>query len=99
MSPVFLAGLGAPLVVLILAALAVVAFGMGWALVVLGVGMCVIVGIQLRHLDRLARWAEGHLDADVPEAGGAWGLAFSALYRRGRLRMLHQRGLATTVER
>ena len=35
----------------------------------------------------------------VPEAGGAWGLAFSALYRRVRSRSLHQRDLATTVER
>ncbi len=99
MSPIVLAGLGAPLVILILAALAVVAFGAGWALVVLAIGMCAIIGIQLWHLDRLARWADGHMDADVPEARGAWGLAFSALYRRVRLRMLHQRGLATTVER
>jgi len=99
MSPVVLAGLGAPLVVLAVAALAVVTFGTGWALVALGVGMCVLIGVQLWHLDRLVRWAEGHLDAEVPEAHGAWGVAFSALYRRVRHGMRRHRDLTTTVER
>ena len=35
----------------------------------------------------------------MPEARGAWGLAFSALYRRVRTRTQHQRELATTIER
>ena len=99
MSPVVLAGLGAPLVVLIVAALAVVAFGTGWALIVLAIGMFAIVGVQLWHLHRLARWADSQTDAEVPEARGAWGVAFSALYRRVRLRMQRHRDLTTTVER
>ena len=39
------------------------------------------------------------LDAPGPGGRGAWGLAFSALYRRTRTRTERQRDLATTIER
>ena len=99
MSPIILAGIGAPVAVLVLAALAALALGAVASIVVLGVGLCLVVGVHLWHLDRLARWADADLDAEVPEAGGAWGLAFSALYRRVRSRALRHRDLATTIER
>jgi two-component system, OmpR family, phosphate regulon sensor histidine kinase PhoR len=99
MSPVVLAGIGAPLAVLGLAALAALVFGMAWAVAVLAAGLCVLAGLNLWQLHRLALWADDPLDAPVPEGRGAWGLAFSALYRRVRSRTLHQRDLATTIER
>jgi two-component system phosphate regulon sensor histidine kinase PhoR len=99
MSPVVLAGIGAPVAVLILAALAALVLGMAWSVAVLALGLCVLVGLHLRYVDRLARWADADLDAAVPEAGGAWGLALSALHRRIRLRALHQRDLDMTIAR
>ena len=99
MSPIVIAGLGAPIAVLILAALAGFLFDAAWAVGVLAAGLVALVGVHLRQVNRLARWADAPLDAPVPEAGGAWGVALSALYRRVRSRALHQRGLATTIER
>jgi two-component system phosphate regulon sensor histidine kinase PhoR len=98
MSPV-VAGIGAPLAVLFLAALAGFTLGTAWAIATLAAGMFVIVGFHLRQVDRLRRWADAPLDAPVPEAKGAWGLAFSALNRRVRTRTQYQRELATMIER
>jgi two-component system phosphate regulon sensor histidine kinase PhoR len=99
MSPVVVAGVGAPLAVLVLAALSGLLFGVAWAVAVLAAGLVALVGVHLWQLDRLARWADAPLDAPVPEAGGAWGVALSALYRRVRSRALRHRDLATTIER
>ena len=99
MSPVVIAGVGAPLAVVVLAALAGFLFGVAWAVAVLAAGLVALVGANLRQLDRLARWADAPLDTPVPEAGGAWGVALSALYRRVRSRASHHRDLATTIER
>ncbi len=88
-----------PVAVLVLAALAAFLFGAVWSIAVLAFGICLLAGLHLRHLDRLTRWADTDLDAPVPEARGAWGLAFSAIFRRVRTRTLRQRDLATTVER
>ncbi|MEO8304713.1 MAG: phosphate regulon sensor histidine kinase PhoR [Betaproteobacteria bacterium] len=98
-SSVVLAGLGAPIAILVSAAVAALAFGATWAIAVLAIGLCTLVGMYLWQLDRLARWADAGIDAIVPEGRGAWGLAFSALYRRVRTRDLRQRDLATTIER
>jgi two-component system phosphate regulon sensor histidine kinase PhoR len=99
MSPIVLAGVGAPLAIVALAALAALVFGAMGALAVLGAGLCAIVGVHLRQLQRLARWADAELETPVPEGRGAWGLALSALYRRVRTRTLRHRDLATTIER
>jgi two-component system phosphate regulon sensor histidine kinase PhoR len=99
MSPVVLAGLSAPIFVFALASFAGLAFGIGWAVAILVVGLGAIVAVHLRHLDRLMRWADASLDAPVPEARGPWGIAMSALHRRARMRTLHQRDLAMTIER
>ena len=93
------AGVGAPLAVLVLTGLIALLFGATWGLAVIAIGLGAIIGIHLWHLDRLMRWADAPLDAPVPEAGGAWGLAFAALYRRVRTRALRHRDLATTIER
>jgi len=99
MKPVFLAGLIAPVAVLILAGFVALLVGTGWAATLLAVGLGAIIGIHLWQIHGLVRWADAPLDAQVPEARGAWGLAFSALYRRVRTRTLHHRDLATTIER
>jgi len=99
MSPVLLAGIGVPVAVLVIAALAAILFGAMWSVAVLALGLCIVAGLHLRQLARLMRWADSELDAPVPEARGVWGLAYSALFRRVRNRALRQRDLATTVER
>jgi two-component system phosphate regulon sensor histidine kinase PhoR len=58
-----------------------------------------IIGVFLLQLHRLAQWADSPFDTPVPEAKGAWGAAFSALYRRTRARQARQRDLATTIDR
>jgi two-component system phosphate regulon sensor histidine kinase PhoR len=99
MSPVLLAGIGAPLAILVAAAVVALLFGAVWSILVLAFGICLLAGLHLRHLDRLTRWADAELETEVPEARGAWGLAFSALFRRVRSRTLHQRDLALTAGR
>src|SRR5258705_3263853 len=99
MRPVVVAGIGAPLAVIGVAALAGFAFGAAWAIAVLVVGLCALAGVHLWELDRLARWADADADAPVPQGSGALGVALSALYRRVRLRHLRQLDLATTIER
>jgi len=98
MSPIVVAGLAAPIAILILAALAALLLGAGWAIAMLAGGLVAMVGMHLRNVDRLRRWADAPLDAPVPEARGAWGVAFSALYRRVRIRTEHQHELATRIE-
>ena len=99
MSSLILAGIGAPLGLLALAGIAWLAFGAGWAIAALAVGVCALAGFHLWHLWRLTKWAEAELDAPVPDADGAWGVALSALYRRARLRNQRQLDLAATIER
>ncbi|NDP42234.1 MAG: phosphate regulon sensor histidine kinase PhoR [Aromatoleum sp.] len=99
MSPVFLAGLVAPVAVAALTALVGMAFGAGWALAVLAPGAAGIVIYHLWNLHLLARWTRASSDTAVPEGRGAWRIAFSDLYRRVRLRTAYQRDLAHTIER
>ena len=99
MSNFVVAGIGAPLALLSVAAIAWLVFGAAWAVAVLAVGICALAGFHLWHLGRLTKWAEDEPDAPVPDAGGAWGVALSALYRRVRLRNQHHLDLAATIER
>jgi two-component system, OmpR family, phosphate regulon sensor histidine kinase PhoR len=73
--------------------------GAGAALAVLGLGAAAVLGFHLWHLDRLARWAEGPLEAPVPEGSGSWRMPFTGLYRRVRTRTVVARGLAQRLER
>ena len=99
MSPVILAGIWAPIVVLAVAALIGLIFGFGWGFAALALGFAANVGIHLLQMHRVARWSDSPLDTPVPEAKGAWELVFSALYRRTRARNERQRDLATTIDR
>jgi two-component system phosphate regulon sensor histidine kinase PhoR len=99
MIPSLLAGLVAPMVVLVLAALVWIAVGPLGALGALVVGWGAILIGHLRQLAGLTQWAESTLDAPVPEGTGPWQPAFSALYRRVRLRTAHERDLTRTIQR
>jgi two-component system phosphate regulon sensor histidine kinase PhoR len=99
MKPAVLAGLAAPIAVLALA-LAVGALIHPWAgFALLAVGAGAVIGFHLVNVQRLADWSAAALDAPVPEGRGPWKTAFSALYRRVRVRAGYQRELAQTIER
>jgi two-component system phosphate regulon sensor histidine kinase PhoR len=94
-----LRSLAAPLVVFVIAAV-VYAFGASaWAFGILAAGWGVILAEHAVNLERLAKWASGGPDAKVPESGGAWREAWSAIYRLTRHRRAHERELANTIER
>ena len=94
-----LRAIAAPAAVLLVASL-VLAFGdPTYAFAVLAIGWGVILADHVRNLDRLVTWAAKGPDAPVPESGGAWSGAWSALYRRVRTRRAHERDLAHTIER
>ena len=63
----------------------------GWGAILIG---------HLRQLDRFTRWAASSRETSrCPTGSGPWAPAFSALYRRVRMRMAYQRDLAHTIER
>ncbi len=99
MSPVILAGVFAPGAVLAAAALAWAMFGAPWAIAILVVGNLLVIGYHLRQLDRLHRWAQGPVEAGVPDARGPWEAPLAALHRRSKGRTAYQRGLSHTIER
>ena len=99
MSRTFYAALIAPACVALATLVAGLVFGTGWGLAVLAAGASALVGFHLWQFDRLVRWAEGPLDAPVPEGRGSWRAAFTGLYRRVRTRVAVQRSLAQRLER
>ena len=99
MSRTLYTALIAPLGIALATLVAWLVLGMGWAFATLAVGVSALVGDHLWHLDLLVRWAEGSLDAPVPEGHGSWRAAFTGLYRRMRTRAAVQRGLAQRLER
>lgn len=99
MSPVWLRGLLAPVLVALLAGFAAAISGVTAALAVIGVGALAIIGWHVWQLDQLSRWASGPIDASVPEGRGAWAIAYAALYHRVRLRSARQRDLRLALDR
>jgi two-component system, OmpR family, phosphate regulon sensor histidine kinase PhoR len=98
-SATVLRALAAPAAVLAVAAL-VFAFGGGaWAFAILMLGWGIAIIEHVVNLDRLVTWASGAVDATVPESGGPWRAAWSAIYRRSRHRRAHERDLTHTIER
>jgi two-component system phosphate regulon sensor histidine kinase PhoR len=99
MTSTLLSTLLAPVAVAIIAGIVWAIAGAAGAVVVLFVGWGAMLLHHLRNLDRLTRWAGGSLDSPVPEGTGSWRPAFSAMYRRARMRVAYQRDLARTIER
>jgi two-component system phosphate regulon sensor histidine kinase PhoR len=93
------AGLVAPGIVALSTLLAWAAAGPQWALGVLAIGAASIIGFHLYHLQLLADWASGPLDADVPEGHGSWAAALAAIYKRVRSRMVEQRAMSRLLDR
>src|SRR6266550_3781603 len=73
--------------------------GMTAALAAVAVGALAIIVWNLLQLDALTRWASGPIEVPVPEGGGAWALAYAALYHRVRLRSARQRDLRLALDR
>jgi len=99
MTRTFYAALAAPAGAAVATLVAWLLLGPGWALAVLAGSAATIVVFHLWQLDLLARWAEGPLDAPVPEGRGSWRQPFTGLYRRVRTRVAVQRGLVQRLER
>jgi len=93
MTPLWLRGFAAPLLVVVLSSLMWLERGPGAACVVLAVGFLAVVAWHLWQLQKLTQWAAGPIDSQVPEGRGIWALAYTALYRRVRLRSARQRDL------
>ena len=99
MKPVLRRGLAAPVVVAFVTLVVWGVFGPRWALAALAIGAGAIIGFHLYYLQRATDWAAGPLDARVPEGGGSWAEAFSALHRRTRMRETVQRDLRHVIQR
>jgi two-component system phosphate regulon sensor histidine kinase PhoR len=99
MSRTFYIALIAPAAVAVASSAAWLGLGMGGALATLAAGAAALVLFHVWHLDLLSRWADGPIDAPVPEGRGSWRAVFTGLYRRARTRAAVQRGLAQRLER
>ena len=99
MNLIWLRGLAAPAMIMVLALAVGLIDGVTAALTVVAVGALAIIVWHLLQLDALARWASGPIDAVVPEGRGTWALAYAALYHRVRLRSARQRDLRLALDR
>jgi len=91
--------LAAPLAV---ALATLVAWGLWSAEVALGVlalGAGGIVAFHLWNQALVRQWAQGPLDAPVPEGRGSWRDVLTAIHRRVQARLAHQRDLRFTLNR
>ena len=99
MISLWLRGLAAPLLVLVLSGLLWLDRGPGAAIMFMAVGLLAIVAWHLWQLQKLSQWAASPNDTKVPEGRGTWALAYTALYRRVRLRSARQRDLRLALDR
>ena len=87
--------------VVFLAIVAELVFGLTWGLVTALAGLVVLIGLQLYYLKRVSDWVQQDPDhvMELPDAYGAWQAVFSEL-RRARRRENKQRDLvAETLNR
>ena len=91
--------LAAPLAVALATLLAWGLWSAEAALLVLALGAGGIIAFHLWHQALVRGWALGPLDAAVPEGRGSWGDVFTAIHKRVRTRMAHQRDLRFTLNR
>jgi len=99
MNHIWLRGLVAPAMIMVLALAVGLIDGVTAALTVVAVRALAIIVWHLLQLDALARWASGPIEVPVPEGRGTWALAYAALYHRVRLRSARQRDLRLALDR
>ena len=99
MRMIWIAGLVAPAGIIAGASLVYALLGGPAAFALLAAGFVLVVVLNLRQIVALAHWAEGDLNATVPEGRGAWSVPFARIYRRVRARAAVQRDLAHTIAR
>ncbi|HEV2041896.1 MAG TPA: phosphate regulon sensor histidine kinase PhoR [Casimicrobiaceae bacterium] len=99
MNLIWLRGLAAPAMIMVLALAVGLIDGVTAALTVVAVGTLAIIVWHLLQLDALARWASGPIEVPVPEGRGTWAFAYAALYHRVRLRSARQRDLRLALDR
>jgi two-component system phosphate regulon sensor histidine kinase PhoR len=99
LKPIVRQGLIVPAGVAVLATLVYFIAGGAAACVVLAVGAAAIIVFHLSHLQRIADWAGGSLDAEVPEGRGVWAAPLAAIYRHTRTRNAYERDLRHVIER
>ncbi len=99
MTPLWLRGLVAPLLVAALSGLAWLDRGAVAAFAIMTIGLLAVIAWHLWQLHQLTRWAGGPIDTPVPEGRGTWALAYAALYHRVRLRSARQRDLRLALDR
>jgi two-component system phosphate regulon sensor histidine kinase PhoR len=99
MRAVLVPGLAVPAGVLVLAVATGHGVGPWVGFVVLAVGWAAVLAFHLANVWRLTRWSAAAPDTPVPEGGGPWNAAFTALHRRVRTRVARQRDLTFALER
>src|SRR5438552_18873860 len=99
LSRTIFSALIAPAGVALATLVAWLAVGAGWAIAALALGASALFAFHLGHVVLLIRWAEGPLEAPVPEGRGTWRRAFTGLYRRARTRFAVERGLTQRPEK
>jgi two-component system phosphate regulon sensor histidine kinase PhoR len=67
----------------------------GWAILATGLGGMLVY--HLRHLARLARWAQDPQPGKIPEGSGSWDVVLSALYHHERGAQRRQQELAEAL--
>ncbi len=75
---------------------------MSWLEIVLALAAAALAAallVQLREFRKLRDWAAKKRLEDPPEAGGAWGEVFNALYRHRRATLRRRRQLARLIVR
>jgi two-component system, OmpR family, phosphate regulon sensor histidine kinase PhoR len=98
-SPLWLRGALAPILVIAAALIAGWIGGNSVGFAVAATGALVIIAWHVWQVHTLARWAEGPIETPVPEGRGAWALAYAALHHRVRLRSARQRDLRLALDR
>ena len=99
MNPVYRGSL-AIVALIALACLPIALFaGPAWAWAFATVGVAIVLVYHLRHLARLARWAQDPRADQVPEGRGPWEEMLSALYRHERSAEARRDELADALAR
>ncbi|MBS0320297.1 MAG: phosphate regulon sensor histidine kinase PhoR [Proteobacteria bacterium] len=99
MREIWIAGLAVPAAAIVVAALVYALGGPVAGFAVLALLLLAIVIWHLTQVVKLVHWADGELDAPVPEGHGAWRIPFTRIYRRVRARAAVHRDLAHTIAR